>query len=93
MDMSPFFFSPMKAMQRIATSVLHHNNGFINHVFCRNWAVRNPAGTRLDSSSLVNKQVEEEEGSGTECVLDVPVRGLQGQSFQHWLAQLVYLPG
>ena len=35
----------------------------------------------------------EEEGSGTECVLDVPVRGLQGQSFQHWLAQLVYLPG
>ena len=30
--------------------------GFINYVFCRNWAVRNPAGTRLDSS-LVNKQV------------------------------------
>ena len=35
----------------------HHNKGFINYVFCRNWAVRNPAGTRLDSS-LVNKQVE-----------------------------------
>ena len=34
----------------------HHNKGFINFVFCRNWAVRNPAGTRLDSS-LVNKQV------------------------------------
>ena len=33
------------------------NKGFINYVFCRNWAVRNPAGTRLDSSSLVNKQV------------------------------------
>ena len=32
------------------------NKGFIN-VFCRKWAVRNPAGTRLDSSSLVNKQV------------------------------------
>ena len=31
--------------------------GFINYVFCRNWAVRNPAGTRLDSSRLVNKQV------------------------------------
>ena len=34
----------------------HQNTGFINYVFCRNWAVRNPAGTRLDSS-LVNKQV------------------------------------
>ena len=33
------------------------NKGFINYVFCRNWAVRNPAGNRLDSSSLVNKQV------------------------------------
>ena len=30
---------------------------FINYVICRNWAVRSPAGTRLDSSSLVNKQV------------------------------------
>ena len=35
----------------------HHNKGFINYLFCRNWAVRNPSGTRLDSSSLVNKQV------------------------------------
>ena len=26
----------------------HHNKGFINYVFCRKWAVRNPAGTRLD---------------------------------------------
>ena len=34
----------------------HHNKGFINYTFCRYWAVRNPAGTRLDSS-LVNKQV------------------------------------
>ena len=33
------------------------NKGFINYVFFRNWAVRNPAGTKLDSSSLVNKQV------------------------------------
>ena len=32
-------------------------NGFINYVFCRHWAVRNPAGTSLDSSSLANKQV------------------------------------
>ena len=35
----------------------HHNKGFINYVFCRKCPVRNPAGTRLDSS-LVNKQVE-----------------------------------
>ena len=33
------------------------NQGFINYAFCRNWAVRNPAGNRLDSYSLVNKQV------------------------------------
>ena len=49
-------FSPMKAMQRNAPKFSHHNKGFINYVFCRNWDVRNPAGTRLDSS-LVNKQV------------------------------------
>ena len=30
----------------------------------------------------------EEEGRGVECVLDVPVRGLQGKSFQHHLARL-----
>ena len=30
--------------------------GFLNYVFCRNWDVRNPAGTKLDSSSLINKQ-------------------------------------
>ena len=27
----------------------HHNKSFINYCFCRNWAVRNPAGTSLDS--------------------------------------------
>ena len=27
----------------------HHIKGFINNVFCRNLAFRNPAGTRLDS--------------------------------------------
>ena len=30
----------------------------------------------------------DEERRGVECVLDVPVRGLQGRSFQHWLARL-----
>ena len=32
--------------------------GFISYVVCRNWAVRKHAGTRLDYSSLVNKQVD-----------------------------------
>ena len=27
----------------------HHNNSFINYVFCGNRGVRNHAGTRLDS--------------------------------------------
>ena len=27
----------------------NNNKGFINYVFCRNWAVRNSGGTRLDS--------------------------------------------
>ena len=27
----------------------NQNKGFLNYVFCRSWAVRNPAGTRLDS--------------------------------------------
>ena len=33
------------------------NKDVVNYVFCRNWTVKNPAGTRLDSSSLVNEQV------------------------------------
>ena len=58
MDLSSLFiFSIVEAMRRKSSLVSHQNKGFINYVFCRNWAVRNPAGTRLDSSSLVNKQV------------------------------------
>ena len=44
------------------------NKGFINHVFCRNWAVRKPAGTRLDSS-LVNKQVESDQYYSQVCFI------------------------
>ena len=40
----------------MAPQFFHYNKGFIYYVFCRNWAVRNPAVTRLDSS-LVTKQV------------------------------------
>ena len=43
-------------MEKASPNFPHQNKGFINYVFCRNWAVRNHAGTRLDSS-LVNKQV------------------------------------
>ena len=53
---SILLFSSRKAVKEAPANFLH-KKGFINFVFCRNWAVRNPAGTRLDSSSLVNKQV------------------------------------
>ena len=44
--------------QALALPGFSKNKGFINYVFCRNWAVRNRTGTMLDSSSLVNKQVD-----------------------------------
>ena len=59
MDISSiFFFSIVETKKRESTLVLSlkKKKDFINRVFCRNWTVRNPAGTRLDSS-LVNKQV------------------------------------
>ena len=49
--------SSRKAVKEAPANFPQKNKGFISYVFCRNWAVRNPAGTRLDSSSLVNKQV------------------------------------
>ena len=61
MKTSPFVIleeSLRKALKEAPANILQKNKGFINYVFCRNWAVRNPAGTRLDSSSLVNKQVD-----------------------------------
>ena len=55
MDLSSlFFFSIVEAKKRKSTLVLPYKKGFINYVSSRNWAVRNPAGTRLDYSSLVN---------------------------------------
>ena len=50
MNSSLFFFS-IKAMKR--NSII----GFLKYIFCRNCAVRNPAETGLDSSSLIHKQV------------------------------------
>ena len=44
--------SSRKAVKEAPTNFPQKNKGFINYVFCRNWA-----GTRLDSSTLVNKQV------------------------------------
>ena len=49
--------SSRKAVKEAPANLPQKNKGFINYVFCRNWAIRNPAVTRLDSSSLVNKQV------------------------------------
>ena len=57
MDLPHFYFSPLNQWRETPSQFSHQNKGFINYVSCRNWAVRNPAGTRLDSSSLVNKQV------------------------------------
>ena len=54
-----YFPFPGRQQRAAQPNSPHQNKGFINYVFCRNWAVRNPAGTRLDSSSLVNKQVEQ----------------------------------
>ena len=52
MDLSSLFFFSIEAMK-----FSHQNKCFINYVSCRKWAVRNPDGTRQDSSSRVNKQV------------------------------------
>ena len=53
------------------------------------------AATRLDTVlwEMMQKATglhipQGEEGRGVECVLDIPVRGLQGQSFQSWLVRL-----
>ena len=42
-------FSSRKAVKRNTTQFPLSYIVFINYIFCRNWAVRNPAGTRLDS--------------------------------------------
>jgi hypothetical protein len=41
--------SSRKAVNRSTTQIPQSKQGFLNYVFCKNWAVRNPAGTRLDS--------------------------------------------
>ena len=51
-----FFFS-IEAINRNSIFVLPSKQRLHRLCFCRNWAVRNPAGTRKDSYSLVNKQV------------------------------------
>ena len=49
------FLSSRKAVKEAPADFPQKNKGFISYVACRNWAVSNPAGTMLDSSSLVNK--------------------------------------
>ena len=53
-----FPFPPGRLLRQAPSNFPPKNKGFINYVFCRNWAVRTPARTRLDSSSLVNKQFD-----------------------------------
>ena len=56
----PSCFSILLLSSRNAVKEARANfpqKSFINYVFCRNWDVRNSAGTRLDSLSLVNKSV------------------------------------
>ena len=57
------------------------SKGFINHNFCRNWAVRDPTGTRLDSS-LVYKQVGLEYRVQHSCYLATGSRMQQMQQMQ-----------
>ena len=58
LETTPFFmlpasqyipFPPGKQSREAPTDSPHQNKDFINYVFCRNWAVRKPAGIRLDS--------------------------------------------
>ena len=42
-------FHPGKQWRWASCYIPHQNKGFIDHSFCSNWAVRNFAGTRLDS--------------------------------------------
>ena len=42
-------FPPGKQWREAHPYFPRQNKGFINHSFCKNWAVRNPTGTRLDS--------------------------------------------
>ena len=57
-ETSPFFilsaswyfpFPSWKHWTEALPNSPNQNKDFLNYVFCRNWAVRNPAGTRLDS--------------------------------------------
>ena len=50
--------SSRKAVKEAPVNFPQKNKGFINNVFCTNWDVKNPSWTRLDSSSLVKKQVK-----------------------------------
>ena len=57
MDLSPLPFPKCKQCRKTLTLFSHQNRRFIKYVFWRNWSVRNPAGTRLDSLDWKKKQV------------------------------------
>ena len=57
MDMSLLFFS-IEAMKKNSILVLPSKQSLHKLRFLQKLGVRNSAGTRLDSSSLVNKEVD-----------------------------------
>ena len=69
-----YFFNTSPFLQehsKRSTSQFPTKEGFTNWVFFRNWAVKNPEGTMLDSSRLVNKQVGGTPWTGPTPVLAV----------------------
>ena len=53
----------MQSMQRKTHQFSYHIKGFLDYVFCRKWAVRNPAETRLLIGGR-SRDVDEEQGVG-----------------------------
>ena len=65
MNLPSLFFFSSEAMKRNSISVLPSKQRLHKLCFLQKLGCQNPAGTRLDSSSLVNKQV----GGGDKSIL------------------------
>ena len=61
-------------------SSFHQNKGFINHSFRRNWAVRNPTGTRLDYLAWWINKLYYCTYSAVQCNLRLQVTGGEFQT-------------
>ena len=58
MDLPSVLFFSIEAMKRTSILVLPSKQRLHKLFFLQNFAFRNPAGTRRDTSSLVNRQVD-----------------------------------